>query len=204
MTTTRVIDYVPLDDVRPADRNPKAHDHAVMRTSFDRFGFVEPIMRDDRTGRLVAGHGRLDELRAARARDPLTPPDGVTLTDDGVWLVPVIGGWSSVDDAQAQAYVIAANRLAEIGGWDDALLADALTSLADLGEDELAGIGYSYDDAMAMLSKQMGDEGDDADTSPQLSGLSYRVIVDCTDEDHQAQVMSALDDMGLAVRAVVN
>lgn len=205
MTDTRSIKYIPLDKVRPADRNPKTHDHAVLRDSFDRFGFVEPIVRDDRTGRLVAGHGRIDELRQARARDRDNPPSGVTVNSAGEWCVPVIVGWSSADDNEAQAYVIASNRAVELGGWDDGILTEALASLSDL-DDGLTGVGYSIDDALALLAAQAGDTFDDeeVDTRPQLPGLQYRVVVDCADEADQAAILEQLDKLGLDVRAVVN
>lgn len=198
--------YVRLDDVRPADRNPKTHDHATLRSSFDRFGFVEPMIRDDRTGRLVAGHGRLDELRMARARDSEAPPSGVTLDDEGGWLVPVLTGWASDSDEQAQAYVVASNRLVELGGWDESILTDVLLDLEQLGDAGLIGTGYTVDEALAMLSKRLGEVDADAvvDTSPQLAGLTYRIVVDCDDEQHQAELLEQLDALGLAVRAVVN
>jgi ParB-like chromosome segregation protein Spo0J len=60
----RWIDYVPLDEIAEAHRNPKLHDRRGIRASVTRFGFVEPITIDERTGRLVAGHGRLEQLRA--------------------------------------------------------------------------------------------------------------------------------------------
>jgi len=204
MTPTRAVTYVPLDDIRPADRNPKAHDHRVLRSSFERFGFVEPIIRDDRTGRLVAGHGRLDELRQARARDPELAPDGVSVDDDGIWHVPIITGWASSDDREAQAYVIAANRAVELGGWDDDVLADALIELSE-HDHGLDGTGYSLDEALAKLSEQLGNlDVDDIDVSPQLAGFTYRVVVDCDDEQHQAEILDRLTEQGLSVRAVVN
>lgn len=203
----RAVEYVPLDDVRPADVNPKGHDHGTLRASFDRFGFVEPIVRDDRTGRLVAGHGRLDQLRMARARDAANPPEGVTLDGDGTWLVPVNVGWSSRDDDEAAAYLIAANRLVELGGWDEQVLTDALTALGDAGDFKLVGTGYSMDDALAMLSARLGTDeigAETLDASPQLESLTYRVVVACTDEAHQAEVLEQLAELGLDVRAVVN
>jgi hypothetical protein len=202
--STRAVEYVALDDVRPADRNPKTHDHAVLRASFDRFGFVEPIVRDERTGRLVAGHGRLDELRMARARDAATPPPGITLDDTGRWLVPIITGWASANDAEAQAYIVASNRAVEAGGWDETILADVLGDLEQL-DDGFAGVGYSLDDALAMLSKRLGEDDEDGgDARPQLDDLTYRVVVDCDSEQHQADVLEQLDALGLTVRAVMN
>jgi hypothetical protein len=204
--STRAVEYVALDDVRPADRNPKAHDHASLRASVERFGFVEPMIRDDRTGRLVAGHGRLDELRMARARDATGTPPGVLLDDDGRWLVPVLVGWASRDDVEAQAYVLSSNRIVELGGWDESILTDVLVDLEQLGDAALIGTGYTVDDALAALSKRLGELGEDdpADARPQLDGLTYRVVIDCDDEQHQAHVLEWLTAEGLSVRAVVN
>lgn len=203
----RAVEYVRLDDVRPADRNPKSHDHGQLRDSFARFGFVEPMIRDDRTGRLVAGHGRLDELRMARSRDAAAPPSGVRVDDSGEWLVPVLVGWRSTSDSEAQAYVLASNRLVELGGWDESILSDVLIDLAGDGTDSdaLLGTGYSLDEALAALSKRLGELSDDiVDTAPQLAGLTYRLVVDCDDEQHQAELLAQLDALGLSVRAVVN
>jgi ParB-like chromosome segregation protein Spo0J len=202
----RAITYLALDEIIPADRNPKRHDHETLSASFRRFGFVEPIIRDDRTGKLVAGHGRVDELRMARARAADAPPPGVVLDDDGTWRVPVVSGWASANDAEAQAYVIASNRAVELGGWDESILTDALADLEQLGDQAFAGVGYSLDDALAMMSARLGeiDNDDLLDARPQIEGLSYRVIVDCDDEQHQAAVLEQLDALGLSVRAVVN
>ncbi len=202
--TDRHVVYVPLDDVRPADRNPKRHDHATLAASVRRFGFVEPMVRDERTGRLVAGHGRLDELRMARARAPQSPPDGVRI-EAGAWLVPVLAGWSSRNDSEAEAYLVASNRTVEAGGWDETVLTDLLSDLEPLGPDAFEGIGYSLDDALAMLSKRLGEETEPDDAGrPQLDGLRYRVVIDADDETHQAELIDELSARGLAVRAVVN
>jgi hypothetical protein len=138
----------------------------------------------------------------ARARDAEQPPRGVVVDESGDWLVPVLTGWSSTTDDEAQAYVVTSNRLVELGGWDESILTDVLVELEQLGPAALEGTGYSVDEALAMLSKRLGEIGDDeaADTSPQLDGLTYRVIVDCDDEAHQADVLAQLDELGLRVR----
>lgn len=203
--STRQVELIDLDEIRPADRNPKTHEHALLRLSFERFGFVEPIVRDDRTGRLVAGHGRVEQLRQARARRE-TPPPGVSLTEEGTWRVPVITGWASLDDSEAQAYVIASNRTVEAGGWDETILADVIVDLdAQLGDHALDGLGYDLDDALAILSRQLGaDLDDEHEARPVLEGLRYRVIVDCDDEAAQAHALEELQVLGYSVRAVVN
>lgn len=201
-SSTRSIEYVSLDEITPADRNPKTHDHDTLRASFRRFGFVEPIVRDDRTRKLVAGHGRVEQLRMARARDPEHPPPGVQLGLDHSWLVPIIVGWASRDDDEAQAYVIASNRTVEGGGWDDSILADVLLDFEQSPE-LFDGIGYTLDDALAMLSKSLADDGD-SDTRPQLDDIAYRVVISCDDEAHQRELIERLTGEGLSVRAVMN
>lgn len=70
----RRIDYVDIEKLPDAPTNAKRHEPSLIDQSLDRFGFVEPIVIDERTGRLVAGHGRKDELR--RKRDQGDPPPG--------------------------------------------------------------------------------------------------------------------------------
>lgn len=133
--------YTPLDDIKPAERNPKSHDLAAVRASIERFGFVAPGLTDERTGRLVVGHGRLDALRQMRD-EGCTPPAGVQVDEHGRWLVPVVSGWASRSDAEAEAYVVADNRHTELGGWDETLLVEVLTSIADVDAELLQAAGY--------------------------------------------------------------
>ena len=120
----RRIEYLHVDELVPAPKNPKTHATEQLRASMLRFQFTEPCLIDERTGRLVAGHGRVEALREAQAAG-LDAPDGVQV-DDGRWLVPVVRGWASRNDEESAAYVIASNRLTEVGGWDVTLLADLL------------------------------------------------------------------------------
>lgn len=71
-TASRRLEYVPLDELKPAERNPKRHAGDAIQASIGKFGYVEPIVLDERTGRLVAGHGRLEALLAER--DSGKPP----------------------------------------------------------------------------------------------------------------------------------
>ena len=104
MTTTpetRRVEYRRLADLVPADRNPKGHDEAMLDGSIDQYGYVELITEDGRTGKLIAGHGRLEALARREAARPDQPPEGVVRGDDGAWLVPILVGWSSRDDDEA-------------------------------------------------------------------------------------------------------
>jgi hypothetical protein len=135
----RQIEYLDLLAIRDNPDNPKRHETGGIGQSMTRFGLIDVAVRDDRTGMLVAGHGRIRSLREAQeAGGPA--PDGVTVTDDGQWLVPVVTGWSSWDDAEALATGIALNTYVERGDWDLPKLADILDRQRDGGG--LAGLGY--------------------------------------------------------------
>lgn len=139
-TAPRRTEYMPLDQLTPDPANPKAHDMESLDASVGRFGFVESITVDERTGHIVAGHGRHRALVEMRERGD-SPPEGVTVSPEGAWLVPVLRGWASRTDAEARAYLIASNRVSELGGWVDDALLDALDSL----DGELSGVGFEAD-----------------------------------------------------------
>lgn len=136
----RTIRYLKLDDLRGNPENPKGHDGELIAQSLDRFGLVEPQTLDERTGLLVAGHGRLDELRAKQDAGT-APPDGIRLRGSK-WYVPVVHGWSSADDAEALAYLVTSNQSTIAGGWDLPRLGDVLSQVqtTDLG---LVATGYT-------------------------------------------------------------
>jgi len=140
---SRHLSYIALDDLPSALVNPKLHDPDLIEASVSRFGFMEIPVVDERTGRLVAGHGRRDQLLAMRdAGAP--PPEGIEVDAEGRWLVPTVRGWSSADDNEAHAAGIALNRGAEAGGWDDRALTDLLREIND--SDPLLGLtGTGYD-----------------------------------------------------------
>jgi len=143
----RRIEYLPLSQVRPASTNPKRHDKERIVRSVGRFGYVEPITMDERTGRLVAGHGRLDALAAMKSAGE-SPPSGIEVDDEGQWLVPVTRGWASRSDSEADAYLVASNQLVTAGGWDDDMLAELLS-----GVDQPTDLGFDDSDLEGFLSR---------------------------------------------------
>lgn len=155
----RRTEYVRLRELQGADVNPKAHDRQGIALSISSHGLAELPMIDERTGRLIAGHGRLADLCERRGRGDTDPPAGILLDDDGEWLVPVQRGWASRDDEHARAYLVASNKLTESGGWDLDVLPGYLAELAEI--DLLPLTGFT-DDELAELLK--ADPQDDTDT----------------------------------------
>lgn len=132
----RRIEYLKLEELRADPRNPKAHDRDAIAHSVERFGFMEPIVLDERTGFIVSGHGRVETLTRMRA-DGKPAPEGVRVTKRGGWRVPVVAGWRSSSDLESGAALIALNRTVELGGWVDDALLDLLHELGDAEVDGL-------------------------------------------------------------------
>ena len=121
------IEYVAIDEIRRWSRNPKLHDQDELIESFDRFGFVAPLIYDETQQQLVAGHGRLNALTAMKERGD-EPPERIKVEGDK-WLVPILRGISFANEDEAAAYAIADNRLVEAGGWDNQATIDILLDM---------------------------------------------------------------------------
>lgn len=148
----RRLEYMKLSAVKVATVNPKDHDIGEICVSIQKRGFVELPAIDERTGKLVAGHGRFEALAALKKQGAKLPA-GLRI-EKGEWMVPVVRGWASKSDADAQAYLISSNRLTEIGGWNDETLAAELAKLANEGIEHLLGTGYDGNDVDKMLNER--------------------------------------------------
>ena len=155
----RWIEYMPLDEVPAAPRNAKAHDDKAIAASISRFGFADGPILDERTGRLVAGHGRLDDLRWRRDQGKAAP-DGVLVDEDGTWRVGVQRGWASRSDEDAEGFLIGHNRSGERGGWDDRILAETLQDLAQFDPGLLEAAGYVDRDVDRLIASFAADDND--------------------------------------------
>lgn len=166
MVDTLHIEYMDLAKLVAAPRNPRSHDAGAIDGSMSRFGYIEPLVVNEATGRLVVGHGRREALMARKASGQ-RPPARVRVVKSK-WFVPVLRGVSFTTDAEAEGYLVAANRTQELGGWE----ADQLTkTLADLAaQGPLDGIGYDGDDVDAMLKRLAGGQEDRQDRSAPLPG----------------------------------
>lgn len=143
-TGTLQIVYRRLDELAPADRNAKEHATEELERSLGRFGFVDPVTPDERTGKLLAGHGRHETVTELHRRQPASPPRGIVVDDDGMWKIPTIAGVRSRDDVDAEALGIALNAIQERGGWRTEILTDILEDLHKAPA-QLDGVGFDLD-----------------------------------------------------------
>lgn len=155
MTDEVRIEYVKASTLERWPRNPKEHDLPEIKSSLARFGFVQPIALDERTKRIVAGHGRLEaslELKAEGA----PPPKRVRVVA-GEWFLPVLRGVEFEAESEAEAYLLADNNLTMARGWDLAELAEMLPDL------DLVGTGWTSDDVDRMVAEAAAIRPDDDD-----------------------------------------
>jgi hypothetical protein len=179
--TPRWLEYRRVEDLPEHPRNPSDHDLPELRASILRFGFTTPPMLCERTGLLAEGHGRKKvtlmlktEGRPADLPEGAEwPPPGVRVSD-GDWLVPVVRGWSSADDAELEAYLLAGNYR---GGWHNDMLAALLADLAEV-DGGLAGTGFREPDLDLLLSELAA-----ADTAPTDPNAEWEGMPDYENAD---------------------
>ena len=187
------IEYQNLDDIIEADDNPKDHDLGVIYTSIKRFGFNNPIMMNESTGKLLAGHGRLQTLKMMRDNGEKAPDRIQVEKDTGdetieYWFVPVITGISIENVGEAQAYLLADNRITELGGWKPMDLMESLTDIIE-STGTLDGTGYDLDDVETILGdmesttfevddKQIAENTNETEVSVAVGRYKFKVPAD--------------------------
>lgn len=146
-------EYIPLSALKRYPRNPKDHDLGAISGAIDsEVGFASPIIIDTTTGYIGAGHGRLDALSDLYRANPNNPPKRIIRDPKtGEWLVPC-NKVAFEDEVQLLQFIVMDNKIGELGGWDDPMLADALTTLAGAGDGILDSTGFDGDDLDDLLN----------------------------------------------------
>ena len=127
----------------PYAGSPRTHTKKQIEqiaASIDTFGFTNPILIDD-TGGIIAGHGRAEAAKLL-----------------GLATIPTIR-LAHLSETQKRAYVLADNRLAELAGWDPALLALELRHLTEIDLDfEIEVTGFETVDIDLLISGAVESE----------------------------------------------
>jgi len=115
-----IIEKRPVEDLQAADYNPRKDlkpgdpEYEKLKRSIEEFGYVEPVIWNKRTGKVVGGHQRLKVLKDL----------GHTEVDCVV---------VDLDENREKALNIALNKIS--GAWDNDLLANLLRDLDQSGFD---------------------------------------------------------------------
>jgi DNA modification methylase len=131
------VEYIAPERLRPYSKNARSHSKKQIKQiakSIERFGFNEPVVVSDEL-EVIAGHGRLEAAKLLELKT-----------------IPVVR-LSQLSPAEQKAYRIAANRLAELSGWDRELLALELGDLQEAEFDEPEVTGFSLGEIDGILEE---------------------------------------------------
>lgn len=155
-----------VGDLLRNPRNVRTHPPAqitAIAASFDEFGVTVPIVVDEKN-LILGGHGRLE---AAIVK--------------GFEEVPVVvaRGWT---DEKKRRYMLAENRLFEMGGYDQAALKRELRELREFLTEDVHFTALGFDDADALdrliaedlPPEQFQEFGEDIAVEHQCPKCAYR------------------------------
>ncbi|MCC7251163.1 DNA methyltransferase [Hyphomicrobium sp.] len=151
-----------VHSLKAAERNARVHSAKQIRQiaeSIRSFGFVNPILVDQ-ADRVVAGHGRVEAARKL-----------------GLASVPVLC-LSHLSDAELRAYAVTDNRLAELSGWDNDILALELADLVTLDCDfdmSVTGFDHAEIDLVIQKREKTSDPQDEIPAVPPPKAILSRV-----------------------------
>lgn len=195
------IEYMALSDLltRLDEANPKDHDLGAIHASMDKFGFVETPYLNETTGRIIAGHGRIETLMQKK-QSRMAAPERIEVRPDD-WYVPVTRGIAFATDSEARAYLIASNRITELGGWNESDLVEMLEGIRSEDESLMHAAGYTDEDLEALL-RDLGQSAESA--APEVRYESqYAIMINCSSESEQLQLLQKLTDEGIKCKALI-
>lgn len=135
-----------IDTLKPYGRNARTHSDkqiGQIAESIKAFGFTNPILVDN-SNTIMAGHGRLEAAKKLEIKD-----------------VPTVC-LDHLNEDEVRAYILADNKLAELAGWDDDILAIELQDLMELDFD-LEITGFEMGEIDFLIDGAVSEELDPAD-----------------------------------------
>ncbi|WP_308515821.1 DNA methyltransferase [Sphingomonas flavescens] len=148
------ITYRDPKSLTPSASNSRTHSAkqvGQLAKSIKTFGFNNPILLDSR-GEIVAGHGRV--LAAIQL---------------GLDTVPTVG-LHHLSPEEKRAYLLADNKLAELAGWDQQLLAVEFSDLLSLDLDfDLTDTGFEMPEMEVLIERARHDDDSQSEDSSILS-----------------------------------
>lgn len=146
MTPSTQIENLPVETLVPYARNSRTHSDeqvAQIMASIREFGFCNPVLIDA-DGGIIAGHGRV--MAATRMK---------------LETVPCLR-LSHLTEAQKRAYVIADNRIALSGAWDEEMLSLEVQELHS--EDFDVGVlGFDVPELEKLMDLEEGESDEDTE-----------------------------------------
>ncbi len=176
----------PVEALIPYARNSRTHSDeqvAQLAALIREFGWTNPILVDGENG-IIAGHGRLAAARKL-----------------GLTEVPVIE-LAHLTAAQKRAYIIADNKAAMNAGWDLPMLREEIHEL-DAANFDLTLTAFTEKEIENLMVDGLGG-GDEGHGEGEGSVKEqWHVLIECSGEREQAQVLERMTHEGYRCKALV-
>ena len=170
----RRYENVSIDKLIPYENNAKIHDDKQIKQiakSIEEFGFINPILIDENY-HIIAGHGRTLSAKML-----------------GMEEVPCLFV-EDLTDKQKRAYILADNRLTELGKWDKELLKVELEALNNVDFD-ITLTGFELEDFIDFsdIDDDDGYYGDERERTNKAYNLDLVSYVDLTNNFWQMPII---------------
>lgn len=194
-----------IEDLKPAPYNPRKISGEAMdglAASLRAFGDLSGLTWNRASGNLVAGHQRLAVLK--REHGAGLKLDGDPAKDTLAIVTPTGERFKvravEMDETTERAANIAANNPHVAGEFDFAALDGMLEGLKADGFPEFEELRF---DALTSAPSGGDEEQGEQDASQVPGNLSYKIIVDCKDEQEQFRLIEKFDGEGLTCRVLI-
>ena len=130
------VKLVKIDSLILDPKNARTHDDRNLSTigsSLDKFGQVEMLVVQKGSGRVIAGHGRIEAAKA--------------LGEESLYVNEI-----ECTDVEAKDLAIRLNRSAELASWNNPQLAESLAEL-QFEDIEIADLGFSQIEFDALVER---------------------------------------------------
>jgi ParB-like chromosome segregation protein Spo0J len=201
----QTFEMVDVDVLQSHPRNPRRGDVPKIGSSIVANGFYGAVVVQKSTGFILKGN---HSWAAAKSK--------------GLKKVPVL--WADVNDKAALQILLVDNKTSDESGYDETVRA---ALLMDLRGPSLEGTGYQEVD-LGRIFETIGreilaayeppaNEEEEAKaaagstgarsgrkTGAQMGDLEFRVVITCTSEQHQAELMEQFEGMGLTCKPLIS
>lgn len=178
-----------IDELIPAIYNPRKDltiddaEYKKIKRSIETFGYVDPIIVNERTGVIIGGHQRLKVLK-----------------DLGYEEIEV--SVVNLDEKQEKALNVALNKIS--GEWDFELLKDLLEELDD-GSFDVELTGFDMNEIENLMTQYFDEENNEENnseenTSPVELNDNTVIVIEADSEEQLEEIFTELVEEGYNCR----
>lgn len=180
---------------RTDPRNARKHNPrnvGMIERSLNEAGAGRSIVTT-KDGTIIAGNATVDAAALAGIED------AIVVHTSGDKLIVHVRDDLEEGDPRAIALGLYDNRAAELAEWD----VEVLQGMAEeFGK--MPSFDHIFSDADMKKMLGTSDKETSGNGNPALGEIEYRIVVDCTDEHNQLELMEKFQEMGLSFKPLMS